>query len=963
MSPINKQIISILTKLKEAMYMKKNRFSALGYNKSIEKIIKYNNDILSLDDISHLFKPDSSTMKHLKEYFTTGEVTLLKNLENDPAKIFTKIYGVGPKKAAEFKKLGITTLDQLRERQEELLTTAQKYGLQYYDDIQKRIPRAEIDGYNKIFKMVFDKIKTEHSEYRIVGSYNRGAETSGDIDVIITDKKNNIEIFSKFIDAMQKLNVLVAILSRGDKKSLTIGKIGKRPARRLDFMWSPPKEYAFSTLYFTGSMEFNVNMRQRAVDLGFTMNEHGLYHYNNKVKGKKIQGKFETEQDIFKYLGMVYIPPTERKGPIKLITKHIVEKKEIPSDLTSKTVDLITEFSTKGISLLKKLDEKQLANMIRVATYHYFHKKAIINDNTYDILKEYVEREFPENPVLSEVGSEITDKVKVTLPYYMGSMDKIKPDTNAVANWKCKYDGPYVISGKLDGISALYSTENGTKKLYTRGKATVGTDISYLIPHLRLPNTPDITIRGELIIQKNKFEQKYSDYYKCSRNFVAGTINGKEMDPDKFSDIDFVSYEVINPELEPAEQMKWLEENDVYSVKNKIYDSIDNELLSSILVSWRESYEYEIDGIIITDNNIYERINKNPKHSFAFKMVLSDQIMESKVFDVHWNPSKYGYLKPRVQIEPIIIKGARIEYATGHNAEFIRKNKIGIGALVKIVRSGDVIPKIQDVIVKAEYPKMPDVEWRWNETKVDAIIENAVNNKIMIAKELESFASKLEIANLGPGNIRKIVGAGFDSIPKLLKITVDDLIKIPGFQTKSASKIVESLNEQLSKMPITAIITSINILKRGIGEKKLKIIFKSYPNILTDEETQEEKYKKVVSLNGFANKTALAFVQKIPEIVEFLKATNLLYKINEITEKTYDILHPLYQKKIKFSGFRDKNFQKMLEEIGAEVQSTITGKTDYVIVEDIDEISEKVQRAKDKNISVISKNEFEKIFM
>ena len=300
MSPINKQIISILTKLKEAMYMKKNRFSALGYNKSIEKIIKYNNDILSLDDISHLFKPDSSTMKHLKEYFTTGEVTLLKNLENDPAKIFTKIYGVGPKKAAEFKKLGITTLDQLRERQEELLTTAQKYGLQYYDDIQKRIPRAEIDGYNKIFKMVFDKIKTEHSEYRIVGSYNRGAETSGDIDVIITDKKNNIEIFSKFIDAMQKLNVLVAILSRGDKKSLTIGKIGKRPARRLDFMWSPPKEYAFSTLYFTGSMEFNVNMRQRAVDLGFTMNEHGLYHYNNKVKGKKIQGKFETEQDIFK---------------------------------------------------------------------------------------------------------------------------------------------------------------------------------------------------------------------------------------------------------------------------------------------------------------------------------------------------------------------------------------------------------------------------------------------------------------------------------------------------------------------------------------------------------------------------------------------------------------------------------------------------------------------------------------
>ena len=66
---------------------------------------------------------------------------------------------------------------------------------------------------------------------------------------------------------------------------------------------------------------------------------------------------------------------------------------------------------------------------------------------------------------------------------------------------------PYVISGKLDGISALYSTENGERKLYTRGKATEGMDISYMIPYLKLPNDDDITIRGELIIQMNKFNK------------------------------------------------------------------------------------------------------------------------------------------------------------------------------------------------------------------------------------------------------------------------------------------------------------------------------------------------------------------------------------------------------------------------------------------------------------------------
>ena len=955
MEPLNEKIISLLNKLKDAMYLKQKRFSAIGYGKSIEKITKYNKPIYSLDDISHLFKSDSSTMKHLSEYFDTGKVSILQDLENDPITIFTKIYGVGPKKAVELKKQGITTLEQLKERKEELLTTAQQYGLEHYEDIQKRIPRKEIDIYNKIFKLVLDKVTTGNTEYKIVGSYNRGQETSGDIDVIITD--NNMDVFIKFIKELEENGVLVAILSRGKKKSLTIGKIGEQPARRLDFMWCSPKEYPFATLYFTGSMEFNVNMRQRAVDLGYTMNEHALYYYNNKVKGKKVDGKFEKEEDIFKFLGMVYKPPTERQGPIELIKKIKNIKKKPKIKIHDSTIDMIEDFAINGISKLKQLEETQLANMIRVATYHYYHKKPIITDNTYDILLEYVERNYPDNSVLNEVGAEIMDKVKVKLPYYMGSMDKIKPDTNAVSNWVVKYQGPYVISCKLDGISALYSTENGEKKLYTRGKATIGTDISYMIPHLRLPNTPNITIRGELIIRKDKFINKYSQSYKCSRNFVAGTINGKEMNPDKFQDIDFVAYEVIKPELKPSEQMIWLNQYDVICVKNGSCFHFDNESLSTILVSWRDSYEYEIDGIIITNDKIYPRQQKNPKHSFAFKMVLSDQMMESKVVDVHWNPSKYGYLKPRVQIEPINIKGATIEYVTGHNAEFIRKNKIGIGALVQIIRSGDVIPKIQEVIVKAEYPKMPDMEWEWNDTHVDAILKNSENNKTMIQKELESFALKLEIVNLGPGNIKKIVDAGYDSIQKLLKLKVEDLVEIPGFQTKSASKIINSIREQLSEMPVHALITSINILPRGLGDKRIKTILTEYPNIITSSESLETKFEKVKSLNGFAKKTALAFVEKLPEIVVFLESTSLLYKLNEIKEQ--DTTHPLYQKKIKFSGFRDKNMQKTLEEIGVEIQSAISSKTDFVIVEDLDDLSDKVKRARDKNIFVISKNDFE----
>ena len=111
---------------------------------------------------------------------------------------------------------------------------------------------------------------------------------------------------------------------------------------------------------------------------------------------------------------------------------------------------------------------------------------------------------------------------------------------------------------------------------------------------------------------------------------------------------------------------------------------IDNTLLSNVLVSWREDYEYTIDGVIVTDDKIYPRTDKNPEHGFAFKMVLSDQVAEAKVLNVIWSPSKDGYLKPRIQIEPVVLGGAKIEYATAFNAAFVEDNKLGIGALDKI---------------------------------------------------------------------------------------------------------------------------------------------------------------------------------------------------------------------------------------------------------------------------------------
>jgi DNA polymerase beta len=125
---------------------------------------------------------------------------------------------------------GITSISQLRENQNQL-NDIQKVGLKYYEDILKRIPRSEIEQYKSIFENDFKEVtnttnintNNTNASFEIVGSYRRGAESSGDIDVIITSE--NSKVFIQFIDILIKQKIIIEVLSRGPTKCLVITKI------------------------------------------------------------------------------------------------------------------------------------------------------------------------------------------------------------------------------------------------------------------------------------------------------------------------------------------------------------------------------------------------------------------------------------------------------------------------------------------------------------------------------------------------------------------------------------------------------------------------------------------------------------------------------------------------------------------------------------------------------------------
>jgi DNA ligase (NAD+) len=972
---LNETYTELMLILAYIMRHNKDFMRARAYNNAHETISTFVGDITSPEQLKGKKGIGNAIYQKLIDYNETGTLSVIERNKDVLEKkktvdVFSDIYGVGEKKAEELADKGIKSITELEKRKDELLNDKQKIGLKYYNDILQRIPRDEIVDFEKQIASSFPTDDTD-GRYEIVGSYRRGLSNSGDIDIIITSKNPNI--FKTFIDSLIDKNIIIEVLSRGKTKCLVIAKLPyNQYARRVDFLYASPDEFAFSILYFTGSKGFNTTMRERALNMGYTLNEHGFSKMENRKKGDKLEQHFPTEKSIFEFLKMDYKLPTERIDSTAVVasaggpmigtriagvkpTAVILHDNTKPS---KKVSDLINDYKNDGIKILEALNVTDLKKMMKDAdiAFHLEGSSPIMSDAEYDILDEFIKTKYPNNDAVEQVGAVVT-KNKATLPYEMWSMDKIKPDTGILTTWTKEYLGKYVISAKLDGVSGLYTTEGDEPKLYTRGNGTVGQDVSHLIPKLRLPTNKDLVIRGEFIIKKGTFKTKYADKFSNPRNMVAGVINKKTHD-ERINDIDFVAYEVIKPaNLTPGEQMDLMASQNVHVVRNETFNIVTNEMLSELLVNWRTNHDYEIDGIIVANNKVYPRVSGNPKHTFAFKMVLSDQISEAHVVDVIWSPSKYGYLKPRVQIMPIKLGGVTIQFATGFNAKFIEDNKIGVGAIIQLIRSGDVIPKIEAVTQPAENAKMPKEEYTWNETRVDIMVKNADNNSTVRVKNIAGFFKGIEVDGLGDKNVEKIINAGYNSVPKIIKMTQEDYLGVEGFKEKTATKLYDGIKDKILNAPLHILMGVSNIFGRGLSSKKIGLILTDYPNVLDEGERNLEK---LLAIRGIEKKSAETFLSHIDEFIVFIKECGLenKLKVRVATPVVHDETHPLFNKSILFTGFRDKDLEIQITSVGGKIASSISKNTFAVLVKNLEETSGKVEMAKKLGIVVLTKDVF-----
>jgi DNA polymerase/3'-5' exonuclease PolX len=322
-------IIDSLDVLRKRDVANKQVFKAKAYAKVISQLKDFTEPITSLDDIKNIKGIGEKIQDKITEIIETGHLTsaeLAKELYNiDALEALQNIYGVGPVKATNLVKAGITSIKQLRDeikKTPDMLNDNQKIGLKYYEDLLERIPRVEMEEHKDILHMLLPN-EMEHYHTDIVGSFRRQSTTSGDIDVLIRVPSNETnedskKCFTSYVTMLKGFGYITDVLAFGEHKCMAVCSVYNGKARRLDLLMTPDNEYAYALLYFTGSDKFNVAFRQYATNKGYTLNEHTLTPLRSDLP---VPPYMENEKDIFNFLGLRYIEPSRRVDEKQIIPK------------------------------------------------------------------------------------------------------------------------------------------------------------------------------------------------------------------------------------------------------------------------------------------------------------------------------------------------------------------------------------------------------------------------------------------------------------------------------------------------------------------------------------------------------------------------------------------------------------------------------------------------------------------
>ena len=170
-----------------------------------------------------------------------------------------------------------------------------------------------------------------------------------------------------------------------------------------------------------------------------------------------------------------------------------------------------------------------------------------------------------------------------------------------------------------------------------------------------------------------------------------------------------------------------------------------------------------------------------------------------------------------------------------------------------------------------------DIKWHWNETEVDAIVDNIDDNKDVNTKRIVSFFEVMKIAGVGEGVVNKMVNAGYDEVKTILQLTPDVIAGIDGFQLKSANNVHTAIHKVIDvAQPIERYMMASNIFGLGLGEKKFKLIIDANPDFLEKWKKGKITKPEIMAIEGFSDKSTDIFISGMPKFLEWLELHKMI---------------------------------------------------------------------------------------
>lgn len=480
---------------------------------------------------------------------------------------------------------------------------------------------------------------------------------------------------------------------------------------------------------------------------------------------------------------------------------------------------LFTKMEAVEIALTASEAKKLYATWV-MYNEAYHNGKALVSDVEFDRLTKKLKPFYPN--IDKKVGATPMAKHasarKVRLDVPMASLDKAySDDLNNRIKSHIGTASEVVISEKIDGASLQFRPNGKRTQLLTRGKGGVGQDVSHLLPHIKRAGdiTGKETIRTELVIPRGATLGEED----VARNAISGVINARTPNLKVLAQAYPIALSIMEPAMAPAKAFQRLKQLGWRIPRYKVVKTRDlnAKVLETLYKEWRQTAKYEMDGLVIAANVAEEPRITNPKRSFAFKVNEEGKLTE--VISVSWQASRYGQLKPVVNIKPVIVDGVKVSKATGHNAKYIVDNRIGPGAQVEIIRSGGVIPYIASVKKKSAKASLPKAgSYVWDKTEVNILL-NDNNTKLrgkVNARHLQNFFSKIGVLGFGPA-VANLVDD--KTIQEVASMDSDDWLDA-GAGNAVSLKMPDTIKTALRNSTVPKLMAASGVFGQGFGDSR-----------------------------------------------------------------------------------------------------------------------------------------------